>query len=216
MADSSDELEPLFDYSRVQPVNIVFVDDDDSPIACPKRKKISEPVEKGDETVKVIEIVNSKEAEEDWLLPPPKVSVDAHNELGENSTIKELRLRKQELLSYAKSAEHALEEVESSVTGELDRSLQPSLDAVAVEPPKYSHERAKVVISVQGKDGQKQFRVYMDDKFERLFKLYADRVKLDPESLVFCFDGSKISAHATPDSLGMEDDDIIEVHVKKS
>lgn len=64
-------------------------------------------------------------------------------------------------MSYAKSAEHALEEVESSVTGELDRSLQPSLDAVAVEPPKYSHERAKVVISVQGKDGQKQFRVYM-------------------------------------------------------
>ena len=46
--------------------------------------------------------------------------------------------------------------------------------------------------------------------------MYADKAKLDLQSLVFSFDGDKISVGATPASLGMEDDDIIEVHVKKS
>lgn len=44
--------------------------------------------------------------------------------------------------------------------------------------------------------------------------MYADRVKLDIEKLAFSFDGDKISPAATPDDLGMEDNDIIEVHVK--
>ena len=29
--------------------------------------------------------------EEDWLPPPPKVSVDVQNQLGEDSTIKQIR-----------------------------------------------------------------------------------------------------------------------------
>lgn len=53
-----------------------------------------------------------------------------------------------------------------------------------------------------------------DDKFERLFKLYAEKVQVKLDNLVFSFDGDKISTNATPDSLGLEDDDIIEVHVK--
>lgn len=55
-----------------------------------------------------------------------------------------------------------------------------------------------------------------DDKFERLFKMYADKLKLDQKSLVFCFDGDKISPTATPDELDMEDNDIVEVHIKSS
>lgn len=53
-----------------------------------------------------------------------------------------------------------------------------------------------------------------DDKFERLFKLYAEKVHIKPDNLVFSFDGDKVCTNATPDSLGLEDDDIIEVHVK--
>lgn len=55
-----------------------------------------------------------------------------------------------------------------------------------------------------------------DEKFERFFKLYAEKVKVDVKKLVFCFDGDKISPAETPDSLGMEEDDMIEVHVKSS
>lgn len=57
---------------------------------------------------------------------------------------------------------------------------------------------------------------WQDEKFERLFKRYADKVKLGIESLVFMFDGDKINLTATPDSLGMDDEDIIEVLAKKS
>lgn len=46
--------------------------------------------------------------------------------------------------------------------------------------------------------------------------MYADKVNLDQENLVFCFDGDKISPEATPASLEMEDNDIIEVHTKKT
>lgn len=41
--------------------------------------------------------------------------------------------------------------------------------------------------------------------------MYADKVKLDLQSLVFSFDGEKIGPAATPEALGMEDNDIIEV-----
>lgn len=44
--------------------------------------------------------------------------------------------------------------------------------------------------------------------------MYADKVKLDPNHLVFSFDGDRISPSQTPGVLGMEDDDMIEVHVK--
>lgn len=55
-----------------------------------------------------------------------------------------------------------------------------------------------------------------DDKFERLFKIYADKTKLDVKNLVFCFDGDKVTPDQTPNSLGMEENDILEVHVKSS
>lgn len=46
--------------------------------------------------------------------------------------------------------------------------------------------------------------------------MYADKVKLDQRHLTFSFDGDKINPSQTPGGLGMEDDDIIEVHVKSS
>lgn len=42
---------------------------------------------KEDEDVKVIEVT----ADDDWLLPPPKIIFDKNKESGEDSTIKALR-----------------------------------------------------------------------------------------------------------------------------
>ncbi|RVX12609.1 hypothetical protein CK203_011720 [Vitis vinifera] len=470
---STEELEPLFDYSRVQPFNFVPLDDDDSdssPNLTPKRKKLSNSSEEKNENV--TQVIDCKEnEEEDWLPPPPKLSVDVQNQLGEDSTLKQLRysqivpyleynientklhvaitqicflvskvplqeftevkctptrLKKQELLLFAESAKDVLRTVEESAKRELGSSLQSSVESVASQPSKPPCERAKIVISIQDKDGLKQFRIYMvvikgkrkvseaiwiqmeeaeedlkvwnrevignvslnknivlnwigfwdakerdcglsledsearrcivedfskwvvmeeiswrqksrelwlkegvdgrklteeteikkgvvnafqnifsetwdwrlsiselsfsfvdsvkaglledafskeeiqttlsslsgdkahgpdgftlafwqlvavlyiekgftrggylkgfmasgrggeggaDDKFERLFKMYADKLKLDLKSLIFCFDGDKISPTATPDELGMEDNDIVEVHIKSS
>lgn len=220
MADSTEELEPLFDYSRVQPLDFACLDDEDDADASQafpsKPRKTSETAD-AKENTKVIQLVDCEESSElDWLASPPRVSSKTQKLLGEDSTIKELRLKKQELVTFAQSAEDALRAMEESVKRELDSSMQPSLEAVPDQPSKPPCQRTKIVISVQDKDGVKQFRVYMDDNLERLFKMYADKVKLDVQNLVFCFDGDKISPAATPDDLGMEDNDIIEVHVKSS
>ncbi|KAF4350988.1 hypothetical protein CsatB_021958 [Cannabis sativa] len=221
MDDFTEELEPLFDYRRIQPHNFVCLDDDDELSPCPaspKRRKVE--VEKVVRNGKVVDILDSEEKEnEDWLPPPPKISRNARI-LAENSTIKELRLKNKELVSFAQSTQDVLKAIEESAKQELSKSLQLSLDAAAEDNPKPPSkpcaERAKIVISIQDKDGLKQFRIYMDDKFERLFKLYADKVKLDRQTLAFRFDGDTVGPESTPAALGMEDDDLIEVHVKST
>ncbi|KAL8052918.1 hypothetical protein ABFX02_05G036600 [Erythranthe guttata] len=225
MDNSNEEFEPLFDYTRIQPYSVVCLDDDsqdESPVFFPKKRRISDPQEEKKENAnakdaKVIDCDDKEDDEDDWLLPPPKDldnSCDIHKE---DSTLKALRLKRQELASFAQSAEEMVRAVEESVRKDLDAALQSSPKSVAkepVEPP--PSDREKLVISIQDKDGLKQFRVYMDDKFERLFKMYADRIKVDTKNLVFCFDGDKINPAATPNSLEMEENDIIEVHVKST
>ncbi|XP_028757832.1 uncharacterized protein LOC114716927 [Neltuma alba] len=218
MAESKEELEPLFDYRRVQPSHVVCLEDDEEDevvVYAGKKRKTCHPVMNGKNQEKSVEVVDIEDKEDDWLPPPPKVSRDASKSLAEDSTLKELRLKKQELVSFAQSAKDMLQEVKESAKRELDNLLQTSVDA-AIEKTSKPSERVKVVISIQDKDGVKQFRVYMDDKFERIFKMYADKVKLDQTHLVFSFDGDRINPSQTPGGLGMEDDDIIEVHVKSS
>lgn len=222
MADSVEEFEPLFDYSRVQPRSVVCLDDEDSdadktPAPFSKRAKIlNSTVDSNPKEKQVVEI---EDKEEDWLPPPPKVSVDSKNRCGEDSTLKELRLKKQELASVALSAKNLLREVEESAKVDIrntpQASLEPDLDD---QTPIASKERAKIVISVRDNDKEdlKQFRLFVDDKFERLFKMYADKLKIDPKSLVFVFDGDKVRPDDTPVGLGMEDDDMIEVNIKSS
>ncbi|KAI3699072.1 hypothetical protein L2E82_43087 [Cichorium intybus] len=220
MAEPAEELEPLFDYTRVQPFDVVCLDDDDvsdSSILIPsKRRKSSDSVaEKVQNTGNVINIDNGDDDDLDWLAPPPKVAVDKAK-LSENSTIKELRLKKQELMSFTESAKDMFKTVEESVKRNLKASMDSSSESPIEKPLKPAVERQKIVISIQDKDGLKQFRVYRDDKFERLFKMYADKANLKVESLVFCFDGDKIDPKNTPSNLDMEDDDMVEVHLKSS
>lgn len=214
MAD--EELEPLFDYSRVQP-NIVCLDDDeeDDVVALPKKRKKNSKsqhvVENGKNTK--VETVNVVDLEDDdWLPSPPRVTGKAHKKTDEeDSTLKNLRLKKQELAAFAESAKKMLETVENSV--EIENSN--SVDDVSEKTSKPS-ERAKILISVQDKDETKQIRMYMDDRFERIIKTHAEKMKCDLKQIVLSFDGDKISSSQTPASLDMEDNDIIEVHVKSS
>ncbi|KAL6505775.1 hypothetical protein OROHE_023154 [Orobanche hederae] len=235
MDDVKEEFEPLFDYSRIQPANFICLDDDssdESSIFIPKKRKFIDAEEekkvKKDMNVKNVEVVDcdgNEDDEEDWLPPPPKNSDHTSKILEEDSTLKALRLKRQELASFTESADELVRAVEESVRKNLQQesviknlntSLQPTPECAIKQPSNHPPERSKLVISIQDKDGLKQFRVYKDDKFERIFKMYADKSKLDVKNLVFCFDGDKVRAAETPDSLGMEEDDIIEVHVKSS
>ncbi|ONK81385.1 uncharacterized protein A4U43_C01F28510 [Asparagus officinalis] len=123
------------------------------------------------------------------------------------------RLKKQELASLAQSAEDILRTVTASTRRDISNPEKIDLEAIK-ELPSKKVDRKKIVISIQDKDGQKQFRMYMDDNFSRLFKMYAEKANLKLESLVFIFDGDKVSSTATPEGLGLEDDDMLEVHIK--
>lgn len=220
MADETEELEPLFDYSRVQP-NIVCLDDDedDDVVALPKKRKktsMSQHVVESGKNTKV-ETANLVDLEDDdWLPSPPKVTGKAHKKTDEeDSILKNLRLKKQELAAFAESAKKMLKTVENSVETENSNSLEPSVDDVSEKASK-PFERAKILISVQDKDETKQIRMFMDDRFERIIKTYAEKMKCDLKQIVLSFDGDKISSSQTPASLDMEDNDIIEVHVKSS
>ncbi|KAH1231076.1 NFATC2-interacting protein [Glycine max] len=230
MMDETEELEPLFDYSRVQPLNpidldvlefdsliVIVVDDldDYEDVICvdSKKRKISQAVGNEKTNGKRVTVVDIED--DDWLPPPPKIASNAQKTIDEDSTLKKLRLKKQELASFAESAKELLKDVEESSKLEIDNSLQSSVVGVDEKSTEHS-ERAKIVVSVQDKDGTKQIRMFMDDKFERIVKTYAEKIKCNLKQIVLSFDGDKISSSETPASLGMEDDDIIEVHVKSS
>lgn len=213
-----EEFEPLFDYSRVQPKDFIFLDDeelDPYPICVPvKKKQKCEKAEiDGGEEEKREDKALVLDDEEDWLASPPPNVANIRPGLEEDSTIRELRLKKQELASLAQSAEDILRSVAASTKRDQSYSEKFDMESGGQLPSK-KVDRKKIVISIQDKDGQKQFRMYTDDNFERLFQMYADKVKSTVESLVFLFDGDKVSPTATPEGLGLEDDDMIEVHLK--
>ncbi|GAB2226628.1 hypothetical protein Droror1_Dr00022441 [Drosera rotundifolia] len=227
--DVKEELEPLFDYTRVQP-NILFIDDDDEDLVYlrppAKKMKSSVPFANGEKNVeekveKPVQVIDCDDKIYDLdLFVAEDVSVPE-----EDPAIRELRLKREELASFAKSADDVLRAVEEAAKkklASLRSSYEKSPDPVSKTPvPKptvpgspASVERNKIVLSVQDKDKRKQFRVFVDDEFERFFKMYADKVKIDRTRLVFCFDGERIDSSVTPASLDMEDGDMIEVHVK--
>ncbi|KAG0493482.1 hypothetical protein HPP92_004476 [Vanilla planifolia] len=124
-----------------------------------------------------------------------------------------LRCTKLELASLAQEAKDLLNTMTES--GERDiRIVEKSAMEVKEDEPTKKVEREKIVISIQDKGGCKQFRVYMDENFERLFKMYAEKLKLKLETLVFSFDGERVNPSSTPAALGLRNDDIIEVNFK--
>ncbi|KAG0491452.1 hypothetical protein HPP92_004850 [Vanilla planifolia] len=226
-----EELAPLFDYSRVHPAGINCLSDEDSdvsPLFLKGNRKRShkwtksrgEKVKNAQEVVNILDEEEEEEnrrkkkndEEEDWLPPPPKVPRIGLVGL-EDKILQELRCTKLELASLAQEAKDLLNTMTES--GERDiRIVEKSAMEVKEDEPTKKVEREKIVISIQDKGGCKQFRVYMDENFERLFKMYAEKLKLKLETLVFSFDGERVNPSSTPAALGLENDDIIEVNFK--
>ncbi|XP_042444642.1 uncharacterized protein LOC122029636 isoform X2 [Zingiber officinale] len=243
--EEEEDFEPLFNYNRVEPVDLLaFQDDafDSSPIVTfVERKKASDASEgnvKGNYGATVVVLDDDEEVDgkgkkgggrvpprkppnsvkgfgekanndEDWLPPPPPRVPNPRLKSREEKTLQELRLHKQNLASIAQSVQDVLHHVEEAEIEQHNRSRKP-----VEQPSKEQILRQKIVISIQDKLGQMQFRVYLDENFDRLFKLYAEKVQVKLDKLVFSFDGEKVSSNATPEALGMENDDIIEVYDK--
>ncbi|KAJ6814142.1 uncharacterized protein M6B38_140095 [Iris pallida] len=113
-----EEFLPLFDYSHVQPANFVDLDDDDEldfPVGKLKKRKrdpLGAEEKRGDEEVVILDDgKDGKEEEEDWLPPPPPKVTNIGCQYVDDGTLKALRLKKQELVSLAQSAQDLLRSV---------------------------------------------------------------------------------------------------------
>jgi hypothetical protein len=69
-------------------------------------------------------------------------------------------LKKKELASFAESAKELLKSVENSLETDNLNSLNTSKDDISEKTSK-PYERAKILISVQDKEGTKQIRMFM-------------------------------------------------------
>ncbi|KAG2598968.1 uncharacterized protein LOC120707351 [Panicum virgatum] len=221
-AAAGEELEPLFDYKRVQPTINFRFDDSDLEKAdifkhCNKRPRVNaaatEEEGKPDEKAATAKVADVDE--EDWLLPPPpKAAFKPSAE--EDSALRELRLKRQELAKWAESAHDILQDLDATARTEVVSKEQPEQIIIDDESiPQVEKAREKIVISIQDKNGQQQFRVFKDEKFDKLLKVYAKKAKLNASDLAFVFDGEKINLSSTPEDLDLEDDDMIEVRHKR-
>ena len=61
-----------------------------------------------------------------------------------------------------------------------------------------------------------QFRVKMTTAMGKLKKSFSERVGMPIKSLRFFFDGKRINDEETPKSLGMEQDDVIDVYQEQT
>eukprot|EP01018_Ginkgo_biloba_P028189 Gb_32180 [translate_table: standard] len=224
--DEDDEFEPLFDYSHIQPPILVDKDDESDddgiqivqldPIFGSNGKKRPRSHGKEEPLKGIVPDTDAEEAEEeDWLPPPPKSIKVVRISADENSILSKLRLKREELMSLTtESTEEMLHELGDSTKKERLKSIMSNADTRGYDAIKPPCTRKKIIITIQNKEGGKQFRIYVDDRFEKLFKTYAEYSNGQRENLVFCFDGEKIPPYQTPEDLGMVDEDIIEVYSK--
>lgn len=220
-AAAGEELEPLFDYKRVQPTINFRFDDSDLEKAdifkhCNKRPRVNaaatEEEGKPDEKAATAKAVD---VDVDWLLPPPpKAAFKPSAE--EDNALRELRLKRQELAKWVESVHDILQDLDATARTEVVSKEQPEQIIIDDEPePQVEKVREKIVISIQDKNAWQQFRVFKDEKFDKLLKVYAKKAKLNPSDLAFVFDGEKVNLSSTPEDLDLEDDDMIEVRHKR-
>ena len=75
-----------------------------------------------------------------------------------------------ELMSFTKTAVDVMQEAQESAKKEAQVSLKTSSEATPAQAPPgpLINDRAKIVITIQDKDGQKQFRVFAVSFFSLL------------------------------------------------
>jgi hypothetical protein len=230
--DEEDEFEPLFSYSRsVGPAPTFLSDDSDDEdeviiAAAPRRKPETVPA-KGPQTptpqkASTTSVVLDDD-DDSWLLcSTPKLPTMPQPT--ENLALLQLRQKRRELMMLQEaSSPGALKKVEEAARMQAQqrvqaesspsvvRALKPQVEPSSDAPT--SEEMEKVLIKFQNKSGNCQsIRIFSNDKFEKLFTVYANKVQTSLSSLSFRFDGDQLSPSTTPKELDMEDGDVIEVY----
>ncbi|KXZ55767.1 hypothetical protein GPECTOR_2g1317 [Gonium pectorale] len=59
------------------------------------------------------------------------------------------------------------------------------------------------------------FKVKMKTRLEKVFNAYCNKKGVDPGSVRFLFDGTRVAAQSTPEDLGMEDGDVLDCVIEQ-
>lgn len=72
---------------------------------------------------------------------------------------------------------------------------------------------ADITIYVKGSDGQEAmcFKIKLNTQLRKMIDLFCSTRGVEKDSMVFLFDGTRITGSETPDDLEMEDGDEIDV-----
>lgn len=106
-------------------------------------------------------------------------------------------------------------ETETDKTANATTTNDGALDVVENKPAvQDEYIRLKVITS--DLSNEVHFRVKSATSLGRLKRSYCGKLGLEPNELRFVFDGHRITDDDTPKSLGMENDDIIEIYQERS
>ncbi|CAM6125181.1 unnamed protein product [Calypogeia fissa] len=229
-ASADIKLDALFDYSRVRPKPMISLDDDDEDVqvVTPMKPSVSgRPVKSADLEVGKENVVKSSEAvkvvdDDDWLLPPPPKPLIPRPVLSADPALLKVRQQMQELQTVWQASVRNIEEaskLEARVTEAAAAPQQPESgkrDSGTCQDT--SNKRQKILLKLQGESGESHgVRIFVDDKLDKLFTHYANNLGKRPKTdFVFRFDGQQLDANRSPKDLDLEDEDIVEVVVKKA
>ncbi|KAL2628526.1 hypothetical protein R1flu_013212 [Riccia fluitans] len=224
------KLEPLFDYSRVTPT-ITLDDSDDEDLEILDKIEVKgrwrptprplQVIQSNIEGPVVPNVVKSVEDDDDWLTLPARVSVPAVQP--PDPHILQLRQQKEEFLKLSILIQLETARVEAQASEEMERKAKLASE----ESPVVSNglgaggtpsSREKITLQLQEQGGKIHVvKIFYDDTFEKLLAIFSEKIAKRPSTdFILRFDGTTIDPRKTPKGLELEDEDMIEIHMKTS
>lgn len=73
----------------------------------------------------------------------------------------------------------------------------------------------RITISVRENDNSVDFKVTKKIRFQKIIDAYSEKTGKSPNSLKFLFNGQRLQGDASLADLGLEDGDIVDVHLEQ-
>lgn len=105
---------------------------------------------------------------------------------------------------------------DQNAVGEEDAAPSASTGAVEVAEEKASDDYIRLRVITSDMTNEVHFRVKSATSLGRLKRSYCSKMGFQVEELRFVFDGHRITDDDTPKSLGMINDDVIEIYQERT
>jgi len=105
------------------------------------------------------------------------------------------------------------DQVDVFIQGDSSPASSPiaSYPVVQEGPPlDVKGDEGSVKLKVRSGNKEERFKLGKDDQFQKLFDAFCSRVNLPNKNVKFMFDGRVLDPRSTPETLDMEDDDLID------